>query len=80
MKEQKEKKNQTTEVLKYLQSGKYLTQDIAGKLFGTQRLGAIIFNLRKRGHDIRTVMIDGKTRYGDTVKFAKYIYVNEEEA
>ena len=50
---------------------------IAIKMFGATRLSAIIFNLRKQGHDIETVMVEGTTRYGTPTQYAKYIYRGE---
>ena len=40
--------------------------------FGATRLSAIIFCLREKGYDIETVMVDGKDRYGNRSRFARY--------
>jgi hypothetical protein len=40
--------------------------------FGATRLSAIIFNLRKRGYDIETVMVDGRDRFGNPMRYARY--------
>lgn len=37
------------------------------------RLASIIFNLRKDGWDIRTIMIEDTDKYGDTMRYAKYV-------
>ena len=69
-----EKTNQRKEVLKHLQTHGNLTSTEAIKLYGATRLAAIIFVLRKQGYEIDTQMCVGKTRYGDAVNYANYIY------
>ncbi len=66
--------NKTTEVLKHLQEHGSITSMEAIELFGATRLSAIIFNLRRHGHDIATVNKEGVDRYGHNVRFAKYVY------
>ena len=68
--------NQTSAILAHLRKNKSITSKEAFELYGATRLSAIIFNLRKN-HDILTVMIDGTTRFGDSTKYAKYVYVGE---
>lgn len=41
--------------------------------YGATRLSAIIFNLRKRGMDIRTERVDFTDRFGSKAYYAKYI-------
>ena len=80
------KNNHHARVLRYLKENGSITQKEAynfidpdtGKRCDITRLSAIIFDLRKH-HDIRTVMIDGKTIDGASCKFAKYVYVGEEK-
>lgn len=69
----KRTKNKTTEVLDRLKSVGSITSMEAFNLFGATRLSAIIFNLRKRGYNIETVDMDCIDRYGNPVKFAKYV-------
>ena len=64
--------NKTQMVLKHLQEFKTLTAMDALRHFGTMRLSAIIFNLKKE-HNIETQMIDVPTRFG-TSRVAQYIY------
>ena len=40
--------------------------------FGATRLSVIIFNLRKRGYNIETVMVDGRDRFGNPMRYARY--------
>ena len=64
--------NKHTAVLNHLKEHKTLTPLEALNKYGTMRLGAIIFDLRK-DHNIETEMIDVSTRFG-TSRVAKYIY------
>lgn len=41
--------------------------------YGATRLSAIIFNLRKQGYDIRTIMREQSDRYGNTCQYANYV-------
>lgn len=71
-------KGQRALVLDWLKSGKSLTNFQAFKLFGTTRLGAIIYDLRQLGYKIKTTLMTGKTRSGETCQFAVYEMVMEE--
>ena len=48
------KKTQKEEILNYFQSGGVLTPIDALRKFGCFRLAAIVFDLKKDGHDIHT--------------------------
>ncbi|MBR4377320.1 MAG: helix-turn-helix domain-containing protein [Bacilli bacterium] len=41
--------------------------------YGATRLSAIIFNLRKHGYDIDTIMREESDRYGNTCQYANYV-------
>lgn len=71
--------NQTTEILRHLKKFKSITQKQATDLYGATRLSAIIYNFRKRGYLIDTVMLDGVTRYGTPCQYGKYVYKGQEE-
>ncbi len=60
-------KTQNQQIEAYLKSGKKITPLTALRNFGSLRLGARIFQLRKQGLDIKTNLI---TRRGKT--FAEY--------
>lgn len=45
------------QVLEYLKRGNSLTPLEALKMFGSFRLGAIVFELKKEGHNIVTTMV-----------------------
>lgn len=62
----------TQAVLDWLKTHASISSMEAIQSFGATRLSAIIFNLRKRGYDIETVMVDGRDRFGNQMKFARY--------
>ena len=64
--------NKTKAVLQWLQTGAGISSMEAIKQFGATRLSAIIFNLKKRGYNIETVMCDGRDRFGNPMRFARY--------
>lgn len=66
------KPTQQSEVLKYLKSGKELNQAQAYNLIGTQRLGAIIFKLRKLGYTIIGNEATSLTRFGNSATYHNY--------
>ena len=65
--------NQTTAVLNRLETKGSITSIEAIELFGATRLADIIFRLRNKGYDIKTIMCEGQTRYGDACQYAKYV-------
>jgi len=53
-----------TILLKHFQSGKSITKLEALKLYGIWNSGDTVYKLRRKGHNIKTTMIDnGKKRY-----------------
>ena len=72
-------KGNKTVVLKHLRENIGLTSMEAFKLYGITRLSAIIFDLRKLGYNIDTDMEIGKTRYGETCRYARYFLLKESE-
>lgn len=70
------KTSQRIEVARYLKKNKSITSMEAFEKFGATRLSAIIFDLRKQGYVIDTVMTEGKNRYGGTVRYGKYVLKN----
>ncbi len=51
-----------------------LTSMEAFQTYGITRLAARISELREKGYDIRTMMVESTNRYGETVRFANYVY------
>tara|TARA_R110000744_G_scaffold89619_4_gene174215 strand:+ start:5270 stop:5548 length:279 start_codon:yes stop_codon:yes gene_type:complete len=70
---------QTEVVLQHLKKGKQINQEQAYELCGSQRLGAIIFNLRKKGYAIHNLDSKGKNRFGNTCNYVNYMLVNTQE-
>ena len=66
----------TQAVLDWLKTHESISSMEAIENFGATRLSAIIFNLRKRGYDIETVICDGRDRFGRRVQFARYYLRN----
>tara|TARA_R110000744_G_scaffold327818_1_gene433538 strand:+ start:3939 stop:4214 length:276 start_codon:yes stop_codon:yes gene_type:complete len=63
---------QTQGVLEYLKTGRMLCQKTAYDEIGTQRLGAVIFQLRKKGFLISSTQTTERNRFGNSVSFVKY--------
>lgn len=59
-------------ILKHLKKFKKITPLEALKEYGSMRLGAVIFELRKE-HKIDTKLIDVSTRFGNST-VAQYVY------
>lgn len=64
---------QTKAVLDWLETGAGITSMEAFKELGVTRLSAVIFNLRRRGLNIETQTIEQVNRYGEKVRFARYV-------
>lgn len=69
----------TSEVLRHLKESGSITQMDAIELFGATRLSAIVFNLRRKGHDIESVREGAIDRYGHAINYARYVYHHREE-
>lgn len=65
--------SKTKLVQSHLIKKKSITSWEAIELYGATRLSAIIFSLRDK-YDIITKMVDGKDRFGNQIRFAKYVY------
>ncbi len=76
-KEKKKKESQEDKVLKFLQSGREITSEIAFEEFGITQLPGRIFNLRRRGYPIHSELIlkYGKGNYGKKFFLKDEIYV-----
>ncbi len=67
-------KGQRALVLDWLKAGNSLTNFQAFKLFGATRLGAIIYDLRKMGYKIKTIIMNG-----ENCQFAVYVLPQEDK-
>ena len=65
--------NKTKAVMLHLIENGNITSWEAIQLYGATRLSAIIFNLRARGMNIDTVMVEFTDRFGSKAQYAKYI-------
>ena len=68
--------NKSKMVLDWLKAHAGITSMEAFENFGATRLSAIIFELKRKGYDIETVIVDGKDRYGNRSRYARY-YLRE---
>ena len=59
-------------ILRYMQDEGSITPLDALREFGCMRLGARIFDLRRRGIGIARVMEHRENRYGKRVQYARY--------
>ena len=71
-------KSQNTDVLNHLKKYKEISPMEAFEKFSITRLAAVIHELRNSGYNIKTVMIETKTRYNRTCKYALYVLEEDE--
>ncbi len=69
--------NKTSKVQLHLIENGSITSWEAIKEYGATRLSSIIFNLRKRGMNIETIMTDFTDRFGDKSKYAVYTLMED---
>ena len=60
-------------ILNHLERYGGLTSAEAFNDYGVTRLAAVIHDLRNMGYDIVTQDCMGKTRFGETCKYARYV-------
>lgn len=72
-------RGQRLAVLNELKAGNEVTSKIMWEKYGITRLSGIIFVLKNQGYCIHTIMVEGKTRFNDSTKYAKYILATTEE-
>ena len=72
-------RGQRQAVLNELKAGNEVTNNSMWKKYGITRLSGIIYDLKGMGYTIHTIMVDGKTRFGDSTKYAKYILGKTDE-
>lgn len=71
--------NQMLAVLNHLKEHGSITSMEAIQLYGVTRLADKIYQFRKQGYNIKTVDCLGKTRFGNTCRYAKYVLEIENE-
>ena len=63
---------QTDMILRYMQETGSITPWEAVKEFGCMRLGARIYDLKRRGYGIERTLVSDVNRYGKRVQYARY--------
>lgn len=71
--------NYQTQILDYMRKHGSITNREAFQHIGITRLGSAIFNLRKHGYNITTLMIEGSTSEGIRYYYGRYILKESEE-
>ena len=64
--------NQCDMILRYMQDTGSITPWEAMKEFGCMRLGARIYDLKRRGVNVSRELVTDRNRYGKTVNYARY--------
>lgn len=70
------KMNKRRAVLEYMMTHEYITDEIGHDITHSNRLGSIIFDLRKK-YVIRTVMVDDVDIFGNPVRYGRYYLEGE---
>jgi len=65
-------RNNTSRILRHLQSFGSITSLEAIYEYGNTRLAASVFDLRKKGYDITTTEIEVTNRFGEKRRIGKY--------
>lgn len=73
----KTKVTKTSEIIKHLKVKGSITSLEAFELYGATRLSAIIFELRRKGFEIKTEDATCVDRYGHKCSYAKYVLVED---
>ena len=64
-------------ILEHLRKNPWLTSKEAFEKYGITRLSACIFDLREKGYNIETIMVETTTRFGETSRYARYVLRGE---
>lgn len=64
-------------IINFMKKYGSITSMEAFQAFGITRLSARIKELREMGYDIETVMMENVNRYGEYVRFGKYVLKGE---
>ena len=69
---------QCERIIQYMNDFGSITQLDAIRDLGITRLSGRIFDLKNAGYNIKSEIVYGKNRYGETTHFSKYQIVEEE--
>ena len=70
---------QMLRVLTYFEEYGSVTRYEAMQDIGVANITAVISKLRKAGYNIVTETVKAKNRYGEPVRYARYVYKGKEE-
>lgn len=60
-------------ILEWMRKHPWITSKDAFEKFGITRLSARIKELRDKGYDIETVMVETTTRFNEPCRYARYV-------
>ena len=63
---------QEERVLRFWKTRKGITQLQANQYLGVSRLAAVIFDLRQKGYNIESEMVEVTNRWGEKTRVARY--------
>lgn len=64
-------------ILSYLRNHTGITSMDAYEYLGITRLSARIQELRKLGYNIKTVIVEDRNRFGEPIRYARYVLEEE---
>lgn len=71
--------SQNGRIIDYLTRHGSITQLDAMRDLGIMRLGARVFDLKERGYNIQTVMVEDLNRFGELTRYARYYLKGDKE-
>ncbi len=70
-------KSKTLDVLNHLKNYGSISQREAVEYYNLYRLSSVIYELRKRGYEIKSELVPFKSKYGIISNFANYHLIGE---
>lgn len=74
------KSSQCDKIIAYMREHTFINTKIARTLFRCERLASRINDIKHRGVNVGRVMRTYKDEDGNTVRYAEYFLINEQEA
>lgn len=74
------KRSQCDKIIAYMREYTFINTKIARTLFRCERLASRINDIKHRGVNVGRVMRSYKDEDGNTVRYAEYFLINEQEA
>lgn len=72
--------NQCARIIRHLQDRGSITSWEAMQEYGIMRLASRISELKAQGYPIKTEWVTDKNRYGEKVRYVKYVLIKVKEA